>query len=145
MKILGIDLGDRWVGSALSDGLGITCKPYKTVQIDELGTFIEKVLKSERVRTVVVGYPRTFSGGESAQTAKIVDHKQKLEQLYGDIDGQPVTWILWDERLSSKRASEVQRGASSAEAKQKSHSIAAAFILQSYLDNLAFRDGVNEQ
>ena len=132
------------MGSALSDGLGITCKPYKTVQLEQLEAFLSDVLKKERIRTVVVGYPRTFSGGESTQTVKIVGQKQVLEQQFGQVDGQSVTWILWDERLSSKRASDVQQKATMAEAKQKSHSIAAAFILQSYLDNLAFRNSVNE-
>lgn len=48
-------------------------------------------------------------------------------------------WILWDERLSSKRAEKTQtKKIKTALDKQKSHSIAAAFILQSYIDYLAF-------
>ncbi len=138
MKALALDLGDRWVGTALSDGMRISCKPYQTVDLDELESFLEKFLAAEPITTVVVGYPKTFSGGESAQTNKIVLLKNSLEAQFAEIKGRSVTWILWDERLSSKRALEVQQGSSSPEAKKKSHSIAAAFILQSYLDNLAF-------
>ncbi len=138
MKALGIDLGDRWVGTALSDGLKMTCKPYQTVDLDDVETFLEKLLVTEPISVVVVGYPKTFSGGESAQTTKIVLLKNTLEARFAEVKGRTVTWLLWDERLSSKRALDAQHGSSSPEAKKKSHSIAAAFILQSYLDNLAF-------
>ncbi len=140
MKILGIDLGDRWVGTALSDPMGITCKPYQTIELANVEAFLARVLPLERVTTVIVGYPKTFSGGQSAQTARIVEQKEALEKLFAEIKGTAVQWLLWDERLSSKRANELQQQARTPEAKQKSHSIAAAFILQSYLDNLAFKN-----
>jgi putative Holliday junction resolvase len=138
MKALGLDLGDRWVGTALSDGMKMTCKPYETVYLEALEPFLEKLLAVEPVSVVVVGYPKTFSGGESAQTNKIVLLKNSLESRFTEVRGRAILWLLWDERLSSKRALDVQHGSSSPEAKKRSHSIAAAFILQSYLDNLAF-------
>ena len=138
MKALGLDLGDRWVGTALSDGMKMTCKPYETVDLEALDPFLEKILAAEPISVVVVGYPKTFSGGESAQTNKIVALKNSLEARFTEVHGRAIIWLLWDERLSSKRAIDVQHGSSSAEAKKRSHSIAAAFILQSYLDNLAF-------
>jgi len=139
MKILALDLGDRWVGSALSDGLGITCKPYQTVELVDVGTFLLDVIKREGVRTIIVGYPKTLSGGQSLQTEKVAKFAKQLEQKIGAKQEHTITWILWDERLSSKRAQEV-RHAVTQEDKRKSHSIAAAFILQSYLDGLAFRN-----
>jgi putative holliday junction resolvase len=137
MRILALDLGDKWVGTALSDGLGITCKPYKTVTVPEVHDFLRTTIPQERVTTVVIGYPKTFSGGESDQTRKIVVAKEKLEQQFGRVNDVVITWILWDERLSSKRAAELTQKARTPEEKQKSHSIAAAFILQNYLDHLA--------
>jgi putative Holliday junction resolvase len=139
MKILALDLGDRWVGSALSDGLGITCKPYQTVELVDLPTFLLDVIKREGVRTIIVGYPKTLSGGQSLQTEKVAKFAKQLEQKIGAKQEHAITWILWDERLSSKRAQEV-RHAVTPEEKRKSHSIAAAFILQGYLDGMAFRD-----
>ena len=129
MKILALDIGDVWVGSALSDPLGITCKPYKTIKFPELKNFLKQIIIDENIKTIVIGYPKTLKGKESEQTKKIVLVKNKLEQDY-----KAVEWILWDERLSSKRAKEIL----GKKEKQSEHSIAAAFILQSYLDYKAF-------
>lgn len=140
MKILALDLGNKWVGSAIAHPLGITCSPYQTIELKELKSFLTKTLSHENIGTVVVGYPKTVStGGESEQTRRIVKLKEELERQFDVIGGHKLEWILWDERLSSKRASEVQHHRHDAESKKKSHSVAAAFILQSYLDHLAFK------
>ena len=133
MKILALDLGDKWVGTALSDPLKISCKPYETVMLEDLYPFLEKILDTQPISAVVVGYPKTVSGGtESDQTRKTVTLKEELAAKFPDIN-----WILWDERLSSKRADQLKH-AITKEEKIKSHSVAAAFILQGYLDYLAF-------
>ncbi len=139
MKILALDLGDKWVGSAISDGLGITCKPYQTVKRNKLETFLDKTLPEENINKVVVGYPKTLGGNESIQTKKIVSEKKELEARFHTANYTPVEWILWDERLSSKRA-EISLGKKykDKKGKQESHSIAAAFILQTYLDYISF-------
>lgn len=140
MKILALDLGDKWVGTAIAHPLGITCKPYITIELKELKQFLAKVIPLEGVGTVVVGYPKTVSsGGESDQTRRVVALKEELEHYFEVVEKKPVTWVLWDERLSSKRASVVQQHRHDPESKKKSHSVAAAFILQSYLDHLAFK------
>jgi putative Holliday junction resolvase len=138
MKILALDLGDKWVGSAISDPLGITCKPLKTVELNDLKSFLKETLSSLDIHTVVVGYPKTFSGTESDQTKKIVKLKEELEQEFSTGNFADIKWVLWDERLSSKRALEVQCGKYDPESKRQNHSLAAAFILQNYLDYLAF-------
>jgi len=138
MKILALDLGDKWVGSAISDPLGITCKPLKTVQLNELKPFLKETLSAQNISTVVVGYPKTFSGTESDQTKKIVKLKEELAQEFATVNFTEIKWILWDERLSSKRALEIQSGKYDPESKRQNHSLAAAFILQNYLDHLAF-------
>ena len=139
MKILALDLGDVWVGSALSDALKITCKPLTTVKIEETDAYLRDVLSKEYISVVVVGYPKTVGdGGHSDQTKKIIAEKERLEQEFKECKGSNLTWVLWDERFSSKRAAGLQKGIPSKEEKMKSHSIAASFILQSYLDYLAF-------
>lgn len=137
MKILALDLGDKWVGTALSDPLGITCKPYQTIDFTQLAAFLTQTFAKENITTVVIGYPKTMSGGQSDQTLKIIKLKEELERQFSSINGTAITWVLWDERLSSKRASTLQNNKSDPAAKVKSHSLAAAFILQCYLDYLA--------
>ncbi len=141
MKMLALDLGDVWIGSAISDFLGITCRPHETVKRHDLEPFLKKTLQEHRITSVVLGYPKTCSGGESEQTKKILEEKTLLEQQFPTI-----TWILWDERLSSKRADLVKSDKRKEKQKYTNHAIAAAFILQSYLDYKAIhRSGTDEE
>lgn len=132
MKFLALDLGDQWVGSALSDALGLLAKPYKTIKAHELETFLTTIFTQESIATIVLGYPKTMKGTESEQTKKTVAIKEHLEKKF-----PTKQFILWDERLTSKRAGSLKKTASKEE-KIKSHSIAAAFILESYLSHLNF-------
>lgn len=138
MKILALDLGDRWIGVAISDALKITCKPLETVELDHLTSFLTILLQKEPISTIVIGNPKTMKGAESEQTKKIHTHKNILATQFPESIYGAISWILWDERLSSKRALDIQNYKSDAASKKKSHSLAAAFILQSYLDYLAF-------
>lgn len=145
MKILALDIGDKWVGSAISDEIGITCRPYKTVTREELDSFLKKVLFEENIGKVIVGNPMTLKGTESIQTQKTAKEKVILEKKFNMLDGSPIEWILWDERLSSKRTKQIQSQKSfkDKQAKIESHSIAAAYILQTYLDYIAFNKPSN--
>ena len=134
MKKLSLDIGDVWVGSALSDGIGITCKPFQTVKFEKLEKFIFDLLSSERIDTVIVGHPVTVGGKASAQTRHIEEIFANLKERFCMVNDRSIEWLLWDERFSTKRALKTMRGSKKETEKQKEHSIAAAFILQSYLD-----------
>lgn len=127
MKVLALDLGDAWVGSAISDSLGITAKPYKTVKLSELTPFLGQTIVDQELSTIIIGYPKTMAGKESEQTKKVLEKKKELEATFPHIN-----WILWDERLSSKQASSTKK-IKTKEDKLLSHSIAAAIFLTSYL------------
>ena len=127
MKILALDIGDVWTGTALSDAMGMFAKPYQTTQTTNLISFLHDVLKKETIEKIIIGYPRTMRGTSSDQTKKVEEAKVTLEKEFPDKQ-----FLLWDERLSSKRA-ETLKKAQTKEDKIKSHSIAAAFILESYL------------
>lgn len=127
MKIMALDLGDAWVGVALTDPLRFFAKPYNTVAAAELESFLEKTLAQEKISIIVVGYPKTMQGTESNQTRAVVEQKERLEQLFPN-----QTWVLWDERLSSKQARSMKNPKNKAE-KLQQHALAAAIILQSYL------------
>lgn len=131
MKTAALDVGDVWTGIALSDALGITVKPYHTVKTIELIPYLETLFTKERISTMLVGLPRTMRGTDSEQTVKVRSFFAELSTQFPNIN-----WKLWDERLSSKRAATVKT-ATSKEDKIKSHAIAAAFILHSYLSGLA--------
>jgi putative Holliday junction resolvase len=128
MKSLGLDIGDVWTGIAISDALGMFAHPLTTVKTDDLSSFLEKTLKKENVRYVVVGYPKTLRGTESDQTKKTSSLVQKLEKDFSFVD-----WVLWDERLTSKYARKQQQG-KRRKKKEEVHAVAAAFILTLFLD-----------
>lgn len=146
MKILALDLGDRWVGTAISDGLRITCRPLQTIELSQLEAFLTKLLAEEDISLVLVGHPITLSeSGKSTQTVKVEEKKVELEQQFSKIAGREVSWLLWDERSTSQQADELKRGKPKDKAaKLKQHAVAASFILKSYLDNIALND-INSQ
>ena len=139
-KNLALDLGDVWTGIAISDILGIIARPYKTVSTNNIVSVLEQILKEEQIGTIVIGYPKTMKGFESAQTKKVIAEKEILEKKLTAIGATP-QWVLWDERLSSKRATaaKIEQGKKqkTKEDKLQSHAIAAAFILDSYLQSRA--------
>ena len=127
MKIMALDLGNAWVGTALTDALRFFAKPYKTVAAQDLESFLTTTLAQEKISIIVVGYPKTMQGTESDQTRLVVATKEKLEGLFPQVQ-----WVLWDERLSSKQARQLKNPKNKDE-KLAQHSIAAAIILESYL------------
>ena len=134
MKILALDIGDRWTGAAISDPLGILPRPYDTFKTSELHSALEKTIEKEHVSTIIVGLPITMRGTESDQTKKVIASVEDLKKQFTHIE-----WIMWDERLSSKRASAV-KSAKTKEDKLKSHAIAAAIFLSTYLEYKRFHE-----
>lgn len=131
MKIVALDLGDQWVGVAISDASRILARPYTTVAHKELVPFLEKLFTQEKISIIVVGYPKTLGGTESAQTKKVVAEKETLEQQFSIQE-----WVLWDERLTSKQAAALGKS----DKKLELHAKAAALILDSYLMHLQFKN-----
>lgn len=132
MKVLALDIGDVWTGIAISDALGITARPFKTVESEKLEAELAEIFIEEPIGTVVVGHPKTLKGGKSNQTIKTEQTKESLEKQFGD-----KTWVLWDERLTSKQAAQIKRPTSKQE-KLETHAVAAALFLMSYLDSLQY-------
>jgi putative holliday junction resolvase len=130
MKKAALDFGTVWTGVALSDPLNFFAKPYKTTPTKDLDAFIKKLLEEESIDLIIVGLPITMRGTESAQTKLTIAAKEHLEKLFPQVE-----WRLLDERLSSKQADQLKR-AKTKEEKIHSHSVAAAFILETYLQFL---------
>jgi len=133
MKIVALDLGDRWVGIAISDPLGIIARPHDTVATKQLHQFLENLFSKEQIQTIVVGYPKTLRDTESAQTKRVRTQFDELKKLFPDL-----TWVLWDERLTSKEAVRMARHLPTKD-KLLVHARAAAIILTTYLASLAIQ------
>lgn len=133
MRIAGLDLGDVWVGIALSDPLHMLARPYKTVKLNTLTETLTTLIAQEQVTEIVVGDPQTLRGTASEQTVRVREQLTELQKQFPTI-----IWKSWDERMTSKQASGIQKGGSKEE-KQRQHAVAAALILRSYLDHLAWK------
>ena len=134
MKIVALDLGDQWVGVAMTDMSRILARPHTTVTLKELEPFLTTLLEDEPISIIVVGYPQTLKGTESEQTKKIVVQKEALEKKFNSVE-----WVFWDERLSSKQAQTVGKKGD----KHHIHAKAAAVILDGYLTHLRFKEEMN--
>ncbi|HAQ07650.1 MAG TPA: Holliday junction resolvase RuvX [Bacillus bacterium] len=136
MRTMGLDVGSKTVGIALSDELGWTAQGLVTLKIneeenefgfEELG----KIIKEHQVSKIVVGFPKNMNGtigprGEASKT-----FARELEERFG----LPV--ILWDERLTTVAAERVLLEADLSRKKRKKviDKMAAMMILQGYLNS----------
>lgn len=128
MKCLGLDVGDKWTGVAISDPLGIIATPFDTIETKDLENRLKEIIAQESITTIVVGYPKTMRGTESDQTKKIVSYADELKEKFPTI-----LLVMQDERLTSKHAAKMKRPKTK-EDKKKVHAVAAALILKAYLD-----------
>jgi len=136
VRILAIDLGEKRVGLALSDELELSAAPLEVVDFKDSQTLIEhicSVVKRRLVKAIVIGLPLNMDGsrGEKAQEAAV------FAGLLKEAANLPV--ILWDERLTSRQAQRVllEGGVSRTQRKRTTDKVAAAVLLQSYLDSKA--------
>ena len=134
MRILGLDVGTKRIGVALSDGLLITSQGLETIyrqslEID-LGV-IKNVIKQNDVGEVVVGLPLNMNGTYSAKTKEVVEFMDNLSKAIG------IPVKTWDERLTTVQAERVLLEADVSRAKRKkaADKLAAQIILQGYLDS----------
>ena len=133
-KILGIDYGDRRLGLAISDVLGIIARPLGVIDKNKTPDFISEIInisKSNKVELILVGLPITLKGTQSKQTIVVSEFIDKLKIQ----SGLPVSSI--DERLSSIAAerSLQEQGIKTGYNKEMIDQTAAAIILQEYLDS----------
>ena len=132
-RVLGLDVGTRKIGVAVSDPLGITAQGLETIwrenkrkDLDQLG----KVISAYQVSQIVVGFPLRLSGAEGTQSQKMQVFAEDLHKRFS----LPVH--LWDERLTSSQANRILRDAELSIKKrgQAVDRMAAILILQSWMD-----------
>ncbi len=136
MRILGLDVGTKTIGVAISDPLGWTAQGLETIQRKGMAKDIEALLaiiRAKEVEKIVIGLPLHMQGGESVSAMRA----RELGQRLGEESGLEI--IYQDERLSTVSAQRVllEGDVSRAGRKAVIDKVAAGFILQSYLDGLA--------
>jgi putative Holliday junction resolvase len=134
-RILAIDFGERRIGLAISDPLGITAQGLPTIdtkKIKNVFSHIQGIIEGKEVNKIVVGMPRNMDGSIGFKGEAV---KRFIAELTRRIDVEVITW---DERLTTVQSqkSMQQMGAKQRE-KEKVDQISAILILQSYLDSLA--------
>ncbi|MFP3124752.1 Holliday junction resolvase RuvX [Ectobacillus funiculus] len=136
MRILGLDVGTKTVGVALSDEMGWTAQGIETVRInEERNKFgferIQELVKQYNVDTIVVGLPKNMNGTIGPRGEACQQYAEQLRELLG------IEVIMWDERLSTMAAERflISADVSRKKRKQVIDKMAAVVILQGYLDS----------
>jgi len=130
---MGLDVGSRRIGIAVSDLLGITAQGLETLQRrNKKYDFqqLRRVIRDYHVSEIVVGLPLRLSGSDSAQTVKVQEFAEELRQRFE----LPVH--MWDERLTSVQANRLLKEAELSIEKRAAavDRMAAVLILQSFME-----------
>lgn len=134
MRIMGLDLGDKTIGVALSDPLGLTAQALEVVRRngslkDDL-IRLKEIARANEVTRIVIGLPRNMNGTIGPRGELALEFTRQVEQSLG------LPAETWDERLSTVAAERVLLDANMRRKKRRQviDKIAAAVILQNYLD-----------
>ncbi len=132
MTIMGLDVGDRTIGVAVSDELLITAQGLTTIHRKNLTAdlaALREIVQEYEVSQIVAGLPKNKDGNIGPQAEKVLSFIQQMEKL-----NIPV--ITWDERFTTQSAERtlIEAGLSWRKRQKFVDKLAAVFILQGYLD-----------
>jgi putative Holliday junction resolvase len=136
LRILGLDYGEKRIGAAICDELGMTAQGLPTIirkSRKHDWDILDNLIKSYNVEKIVIGYPVGLDGSEGIQCEKVNRFSILLVKTFS----LPV--IKWPETLSTKEAEEIliKSGIHWKKRKDKIDKLAACVILQGYLDSIA--------
>jgi len=134
MRVMGLDVGDKTIGVAVSDELLLTAQARPTIHRKNLKSDLEalrQIVAENDVQQIVVGQPLHMNGKPSAQSVKVERFTEELRKVV-DL---PI--VFWDERLTSFEAEQhlEQMGMNWRRRRRHVDKIAAMIILQNYLDS----------
>jgi len=138
MKAIGLDLGSKTLGIAISDSTGLIARPLETFRFRDddyqkaLARVIE-VVKAEDINKIILGLPKHMNNDIGIRGQISIDFKEKMETSLPE-----VSVILIDERLSSVYVDRLMilAGLSRQKRKEKKDEQAAVLLLQNYLDTI---------
>ena len=142
MRIIGLDYGSKTVGVAVSDPLGLTAQALETItrvgenKLRKTYARIEALIRQYEAEKLVLGYPKNMNDTEGERAKMTLAFKEALERRTG------LEVILWDERMSTVASERILMEGNVRRENRKAYvdKMAAAFILQGYLDYLAFTE-----
>ena len=134
VRILGLDIGKKTIGVALSDEAGITAQPLKLIKRSSLAKDLEDVLRTAQehsVGKILAGLPLNMDGTSSSTTEFVLKFVEMLRAK------SPVPVITWDERFSTAAVERVliEGDISRSRRREVIDKMAASYILQGYLDS----------
>ena len=135
MRILAIDHGSKRMGIAVSDELKMIAQPLEFVPAEPFAGFLKRLdelIRDKEVELILVGLPRNMDGSYGPAALKVEDFVAALKGALS------VPIKTWDERLTSAQANRllIQGNVRREKRKEKVDKMAAAILLQSYLDSL---------
>ena len=141
MRAISLDVGDKTIGVALSDMLGITANGLMTIDRIGIRKDADKVLnlvKEHGCDTIVIGLPLNLDGSDSVQTQKVRDFRKMLENKMMSTGIKDIGVVFQDERFTTKIAENVliEADVSRKKRRQVIDKQAAVIILQSFLDSM---------
>ena len=134
MRYLGLDLGTRTLGLALSDPLGMIATSYKILRhnedYDSLIPMLKEEVEKNQIQAFVLGFPKNMNNSVGERGEIALTFQKKLEEEFA----LPV--YMQDERLTTRQAESILISNDTSRKKRKKviDSLAATIILQSYLD-----------
>ncbi len=135
MRILALDHGSRRIGVAVSDELKVIAQPLEYIPAEPFAAFLtrlQELLQEKEVELILVGLPQNMDGSLGPAAQKVQEFVVALKSNVA----VPIT--TWDERLTSVQANRllIQGNVRREKRKEKVDKMAAAILLQSYLDGL---------
>jgi putative Holliday junction resolvase len=138
MRIMALDVGDRRVGIAVSDEMGLIATPLTVLRRGSKAEDFQQIarlVREQGVVTLVVGHPLNEDGSAGPQAQRIERYAAALTEALR-AEGLDLQAVLWDEYGSTQRAQEtmITTGRKTKERRARIDAVAAAVILQEYLD-----------
>ncbi len=135
MRVLGLDVGEKRIGIALSDEMGWTAQGLTVLQrkgLEDDLREIKDLIETVEVSAVVVGLPKNMDGSLGSSAQRVLSFAREIEELIF------VPVILWDERWTTTEATRLLLKADLSRKKRRKvvDKLAAVLILQGYLDSL---------
>jgi putative Holliday junction resolvase len=143
MRILGLDVGTKTIGVAVSDEMGWTGQGIGTIRRTNIRADfaeLDKYLQQYKVEKIVVGVPRNMDGSIGSAAEQVYSFIEQLKEKFS------IPIDTWDERLSTVAAERVLLEADMSRGKRKKviDKVAAVLILQGYLDYLSLKGPAEE-